>query len=259
MGAVACVGATGCLQWRFTLRQVHARCRCRPHPIPRAGARGRCVSFVDTSVAESQTSPSPPPARSTPYARWLAQALGLLLFHLVGMGAGSEEGLWLPALGLGIALVSWFGWWYAALLAVDLFVVRWGNYPTHPLWLVVLDSVLLAAQIAGSWWCFSVAAQGSRWLDDPRSATVFLLIVPGVINAGAACFEALIWSLAGVEPGVPMWTLASAVGIGRALGILTLAPALLVLATPLLAHGRLLDISPTEQRVRRLIWTESTW
>src|SRR5262249_37650228 len=77
--------------------------------------------------------------------------------------------------------------------------------------------------------------------------------------AAAACFEALVWSVAGVEPSVPMWTLASAVGIGRALGILTLAPALLVLATPLMARGRIIEISPTEQRLRRLIWTESTW
>jgi PAS domain S-box-containing protein len=194
-----------------------------------------------------------------PYARWLAQALGLVLFHLVGMGAGREEGLWLPGLGLGIALVSWFGWWYAALLAVDLFVVRIGIYPSHPLWLVAMDSALLAAQIAGSWWCYSVAAQGTRWLDDPRSATVFLLIVPGVLNAATACFEALVWSLSGVEPNVPMWSLASALGICRALGILTLAPSLLVLVTPLLTHLGLLAVPAAERRLRRIIWTESTW
>src|SRR5262245_36072631 len=57
-----------------------------------------------------------PPA--LPYRHWLAQALGLLAFHLVWLGAGREDGLWLPGLGLGLALVSWFGWWYAALLAI---------------------------------------------------------------------------------------------------------------------------------------------
>jgi PAS domain S-box-containing protein len=210
-------------------------------------------------VADSQTTPSPPPAASLPYARWLAQALGLVLFHLIGMGAGREEGLWLPGLGFGIALVSWFGWWFAPLLAVDLFVVRMVIYPTHPLWLVAFGSVLLAAQIAGSWWCYSVAAQGSRWLDDPRAATVFLLIVPGGINAGAACMEALVWTLAGVEPGVSMWPLAGLLGISRALGILILAPSLLVLVTPLLTYLGLLALPAADQRSRQLIWTESTW
>ena len=32
-----------------------------------------------------------------------------MVFHLCSLGAGYEEGLWLPSLGLGLALVGWLG------------------------------------------------------------------------------------------------------------------------------------------------------
>ncbi len=184
------------------------------------------------------------------HRRWLAQAAGLLVFHLVWLGAGHEHGLWLPGLGLALALVSWFGWWYALLLGIDLFVVRLGTHPEHPYWLMALDSALLAGQVALSWWWYTVAARGSRWLDDPRSATVFLLMVPGGVTAAAACLQALVWTAADVSPGLTRWPLAGALGLSRALGLLTVAPALLVLVTPLLNRARIIRVTPERSPLR---------
>src|SRR5438552_2770537 len=113
-------------------RRVMTALMLPPTPGPILECDGRWARFLGIFVADSQTtsstlSPSPP------YMRWLAQALGLVLFHFVALGAGRENGLWLPGLGFGIALVSWFGWWYVPLLAVDLFLVRLGTHSNHPL------------------------------------------------------------------------------------------------------------------------------
>jgi|GEM_PF-1646372 len=214
-----------------------------PPDIPRQALSVSAHAPPETVVVAAPTSYAPTHLDPT-YRRWLAQALGLLVFHLVAFGAGREDGLWLPGLGLGLALVSWFGWWYVPLLAVDLFIVRTTTHPTQPLILMALDSALLAGQIAASWWCYAVAAKGSRWLDDPRSATVYLLIVPGGMTAAAACVQALLWRALGPEPAVSLWTLAGMLGISRALGLLALAPALLVLATPLLSRARWVKVPP---------------
>src|SRR5204863_478641 len=80
--------------------------------------------------------------------------------------------------------------------------------------------------------------RGTRRLDDPRSATTFLILVPGAVAAGMASMQAFFWGWAfGVHE--PFWTLASALWISRALGSLALAPALLVVISALLLRARL--------------------
>src|SRR5207302_10926296 len=79
--------------------------------------------------------------------------------------------------------------------------------------------------------------KGARRLEDPRSAAVFLLLVPGALAAAMASVQALYWGwTAGTEEA--FLKLVSGLWISRALGILTLAPPLLVAVTPLLVrHG----------------------
>ena len=45
-------------------------------------------------------------------------------------------------------------------------------------------------KIGLSWWIYAHLARGYRRLEDPRSATVFLILVPGAVAAAMATIEA---------------------------------------------------------------------
>ena len=117
----------------------------------------------------------------TSYRPWLLLVAGLVLFHLSAIYLGKEPGLWLAPLGLGLVLTAWVGLWAVFPLFADLFIVlAWsGDWSA-----ALVDSFLLATQIALSWWCYGILGRGSRRLDDPRSAVLFLILVPGVLAAG---------------------------------------------------------------------------
>ena len=55
---------------------------------------------------------------------WPVVAVGLLAFPFCLVFLGGDNGLWLPALGLGIALLSWTSWWVLPLLAVEILLCR---------------------------------------------------------------------------------------------------------------------------------------
>ena len=118
---------------------------------------------------------------------------GLLALHLCAHWSGQEDGLWLPGLGLGLALVAWLGLAIVPLLALDLVLTRLGFASEHPTIRLVADGVLLAAEMGLSWWVYAHLARGSRRLEDPRSATVFLILVPGAVAAAMASIQALYW------------------------------------------------------------------
>jgi signal transduction histidine kinase/integral membrane sensor domain MASE1 len=85
-----------------------------------------------------------------------------------------------------------------------------------------------------AWWGYQQATRGGRGLVDPRSATVFLLLVPGLVSgltALAALFEGV---LLGTD--LTAWRPAAECWLGQALGILALAPPLLVTLTPWLTR-----------------------
>jgi PAS domain S-box-containing protein len=221
---------------------------------------------LGTSVAPlTPTQPKLDPPR-----RWLAAALGLVLFHLCFWLAGRQDGLWLPGLGLGIVLVAWFGYWVTPFLALDLLLVWALTAPERGLVNNALDALLLAAQIALSWWCYADLARGSRGLEDPRSATSFLIIVPGALSAAfalaqavlwvaqdlmlvpgalsAALAQAVFWVAQDAPPNRGFWELASTLGLSRTLGILTVAPLLLVQATPWLQRWSVIAPPRSSQR-----------
>jgi signal transduction histidine kinase/integral membrane sensor domain MASE1 len=178
--------------------------------------------------------------------RLLLAAIGLALVFLCSWRAGNPDGLWLPGLGVGLALVAWLGPWVVPLLALDLFLA--GEYHAAHLGRsrILMDSLLLAAEMGLSWWVYATIAKGARRLEDPRSATVFLLLVPGAMAAALASIQALYWGFdAGVD--LPFFTLASRLWISRALGVLTVAPPLLVVVTPLLIRYGLIPKEPPQK------------
>jgi PAS domain S-box-containing protein len=167
----------------------------------------------------------------------LLAAVGLALFTLAWLFQGEETGYWLPGLGLGIALLNWLGWRILPLLAADLLIVRGLTHGDSGALVVLADALLHAAQIGLSWWLYHQVCRGSRWLDDPRSATLFLILVPGGLSATAALIQAL-------YRGVPDMLMMSAAEfwLSRMVGILVVAPLLIVTATPVLLRYRLVDL-----------------
>src|ERR1041385_8629811 len=59
-----------------------------------------------------KTAPQPSAAHVAAPERgpWALALVGLLLFFCAWRFAGDARGIWLPGLGLGIALVAWYGW-----------------------------------------------------------------------------------------------------------------------------------------------------
>ncbi|MBI2807139.1 MAG: PAS domain S-box protein [Planctomycetes bacterium] len=170
---------------------------------------------------------------------WLLAVVGLIVFHLAWLGQGGETGIWLPGLGLGIVLASWLGWRILPVLTLDLLLARWqvsdGNFIA-----VLADSLVLSVHITLAWWLYHRVAHASRWLDDPRSATIFLILVPGVLGGAASVIQALLWAPS-LASDSPFWVLAGSTWLARMTGILVLVPVLIVVATPILLRHRLLD------------------
>lgn len=204
-----------------------------------------------TTRASTSTEPRP---QGAAYAPLLLFVPGLLLFHVSAVYLGSEPGLWLAPLGVGLALIAWFGLWAVLPLFADLFFVKVQSAE----WSVALvDSFFISIQLGLSWWCYSVLGKGSRRLADPRSAVLFLILVPGFLAADFALLQALIMSLRGATQNI--WTLTGDIWRSRALGILIPAPCLLVVLTPVWVQLRLIRSGPRGRQPSDFAPTDWTW
>ncbi len=194
---------------------------------PLAAVRGDCLA---------------PPSRRL-FA--LLAASALVLLHAANPTAWADfHGPWAPAAGLGLVLIAWFGpraGWLVlaagltaalqALLVVALFP---GTFDTYPPILAFGDALLGTAEVLAAWWAYRRLG-GARALGDPRSAVVFILIVPGAAaaafagaRAGLACAATARWFDFG--------SLMAQTWLSQSLGLLTLAPPLLTAATPWLVR-----------------------
>jgi PAS domain S-box-containing protein len=187
--------------------------------------------------AGSERPSAPSAAKALPF--WLAAGTGLVLLHLGHLLAGWRDvpSLWFPPAGVGLVLVAWLGGRGAALVALDALLVlvqRYltGAFPSHPsavavdLWGVALQPL----EALAAWWLYHRAAGGSRRLEDPRSATLFLFLVPGLAAGLSALLLAVPHWLIGPDGfGLGRWFFLF--WVSRALGLAVLAPLLLVTAT----------------------------
>lgn len=168
---------------------------------------------------------------SAPLRRsWPLLIAGLVLFHASLLLAGDPGGLWLAPLGLGIALTAWLGFWVVGLLFIDVLFAQ--LVAQRDFGHALVEAILLAGQVGVSWWSYHQLARGARQLDDPRSAVLFLLIVPGVVALLAALLRAGYSS-----PSAPWASFLSQVGtywLAGAIGILVFVPVLLVNLSPVL-------------------------
>jgi PAS domain-containing protein len=195
---------------------------------------------VDSWVEQRSAGPAATGLTAGPARLWLLVAAGLIAFPLA-LALGGDAGLWLPALGVGVALVSWTAWWLLPLLAIEALAVSllFATDRTRS----VLGALLLVAQIGVSWWAYRALARGARWLEDPRSCVLFLVLVPGLIAAGFALVQALLWTALAAQPSA-LWILFGTLWMSRILGLLVPMPLLLVLLTPWLSRQGLIAPDP---------------
>jgi PAS domain S-box-containing protein len=157
--------------------------------------------------------------------------------------------LWSPTAGLGLVLVAWFGWRFGAgilatsgLLVLVQTVARTsfsGGVSLLDLSWILVETTLLPLEAVAAWWLYHSLARGSLRLGDPRSAMLFVLLVPGVIAVLSGLLHLGFASLIeapDLGPGGPFRHLIS-FWLARALGMVVLAPPLFVLLTPWL-HRR---------------------
>lgn len=208
--------------------------------------------ILDTSPAllQAEDRPSgsfPRPPKLSPSPRRLNRgtaqfALALVVLHLSNplCWASAYPPLWFPPAGIGLALLAWFGpralpWLVAAAgtsaLQVWLTGAGHGNG-----WTAALASteMLMAALEAGmGWLAYHRLARGARDVGDPRSALLFLLLIPGAaVGLGALGRAALNWAIG----TTPTLAIVAVLWIEHALGIVVLAPPLLAAFTPWLVR-----------------------
>jgi PAS domain S-box-containing protein len=159
-------------------------------------------------------------------------------------------------LGLGVVLTAWLGFpvvpaIFAQILLSQL-ALRWHEGVGSAL----LHALLTSAAIAGGWWCYHHQAGGSRRLDDPRSATLFLLLMPGLV----AGLFAVLWVT--LQHGFPLadgWLgRLRDVWIDQGLQLLALVPMFLVVCTPWVVYYRWALPEPSDQLFLthpRLTWS----
>jgi PAS domain S-box-containing protein len=174
----------------------------------------------------------------------LAALLLLWLSHPLTWGP-DELPLWSPPAGLGLVLVAWFGFRFGASLLVACGVLllphclaRWLLGETvWPAW-VGIEAVLGVVEPVLAWYLYHVLSRGSRRLIDPRSAMQFVLLVPIVTAVAIALVRTGLAQVVGPLHDEPSGRLFLLFWLDHALGLMVVAPPLLVIVTPLLlAHG----------------------
>ena len=216
---------------------------------------------MSTSRSENIPASNPPPTdptakgglrvRKQPYPGpsvpgWVRVSFALAVIHLAQPLAWGPPRVpvWSPVAGLGLVLVAWFGWRIGAgilaasgLLLVARHLTRAFLSESDPLldlsW-ILLETTLLPLGAVSAWWLYHTVARGNPRMGDPRSAILFVLLVPGLVALLSALADLGFASLLGTPDlgaGDFLRHLAS-FWLARALGMLVVVPPLFVLATP---------------------------
>jgi PAS domain S-box-containing protein len=166
---------------------------------------------------------------------------GLVALHVTAVVSDriGHPCLWPPEAGLGLALTFWLGPWGAGLAATDRLLVHvLGGAGGAGLAPVLGDAAFTFAELLLAWWWYVRLGRGSVRLNDPRSATLFLLLVPGAAFGLGAFGRAWLGGAGDLgEAATGLW-------VTRALGVLALAPPLLLILTPWLNRSGLVAPGP---------------
>jgi hypothetical protein len=156
-----------------------------------------------SAVAATPSPPKGKPAGRVRAGPVLAAAACVAALHLTNpLAWGAFPGLWAPAAG--------------------------GVDPAQAA-AAVAEGLLGGTEVIAAWWAYRRLGRGARDLGDPRSAVLFVLLVPGLAAGLFAPAHALL------APGGDFAARLVACWLARALGLLAVAPALLT-ATPALVR-----------------------
>jgi PAS domain S-box-containing protein len=187
----------------------------------------------------------------------LVYLLQLAEFHL-GQGIPRPGRPLALEASLGLVFAAWFGCRFAATVLLSsgllLFLhqtvlhLLTGNPDLLVLGWLAADPVLNALEAIAAWWLYYTKGGGNRRLADPRSATLFVFTVPGLVALASALARTLVgWA---IDPAIDRFGLAHVLArfyLDRALGMVILTPPLLSLATGSLVRRGLV---PSQQRQR---------
>lgn len=119
--------------------------------------------------------------------------VALLLAHLLtALPRRPTVPLWSPTAGLAFVLVAWFGTPGALLVGIAGILGRLVLGESQALLLGLMDGVEAFAAYR-----LYQLLQGSRRLNDPRSATIFLLVAPAVVVGLSAILRAAVLNWTG--------------------------------------------------------------
>jgi PAS domain S-box-containing protein len=175
----------------------------------------------------------------------------LLLLHATNPLAWGrlDSALWFPPAGLGLVLIAWFGLRAALWLALDgLLVVAQalvvsqygtGQIGTADLKLAAADAILGAVMLSLAWRLYQTQTRAARDLRDPISAKRFLFLMPCLGVGIWAVLHTALFTLLTEQSTLAWRTELPAFWLSRALGVMILAPLLLLLLTPWLTRLRL--------------------
>jgi PAS domain S-box-containing protein len=195
-------------------------------------------SLPEPSQAQGPTRTFPP----TGIPLWLQGGAVLALYLTDPLTWGHPlPALWFPAAGLGLALIAWFGLRGTLLVLLGLLLpvvqsvaLAWLSDVPQQLATSALqlgDVLLITAQLQLAWVLYRSAGRCSRGLSDPRSVVVFVLVVVGLVPllvAGLCTGGRWLFP----EPDFPGFAAGlAAAWLSQALGLVILAPVLLVTAT----------------------------
>jgi PAS domain S-box-containing protein len=199
--------------------------------------------------------PAPPVPHSPGRPRWPVVLAAILLVYLLQQGSAFGPSLWSPAVGVGLVLVAWFGARFGVLVLLGggllaLIHSAW-SAASGPLTWVALAGGINAVEAAGAWWLYHERSRGSRRLADPRSATLFVFLVPGVAAGAVALLRVVLFraiapagtfSALGAVSFERLWAL---FWLDHALGLMIVAPPVLVILTPMLIRRALIPGEPS--------------
>jgi hypothetical protein len=173
----------------------------------------------------------------------LVALLAVIVLYLVNPATwGTIPGLWAPAAGLGLVVVAWAGprgglllLAAGALTVLQSLIVGacvHGSLDPGGLALSTGDALLGIAEVLAAWQLYRRLG-GGRALGDPRSALLFVLIVPGLTAVAFAAARSVL-DAAVLGDWTDFWQRLLPFWLSRSLGLLTVAPPLLIVVTPLL-------------------------